>query len=354
VIAGRAFLAATVLAACGRTPAPAPAGDPLATALVDGTYRRVTSVMAVQGERTLVERYANGASAETLHDPRSAMKSVTALAVGVAIADGALPSLDAPAFAYLQDLAPFAHDDPAKAAITIGDLITMSSPLDCNDDDPQSPGNEENMYPRPVWARWAVDLPVRAGWQRDAAGRGAFSYCTAGTFLLGQILQRVTKTPVDRWIEQRLLAPLGIERSSWKRSPSGEVMTGGGLGMRTRDLLRLGQLVLQGGQWNGAQVVPAAWIAAMTSAQRKPSADQDPRGELDYGYLIWRRDYRTPCGPASGWYMSGNGGNHVVVLDSLDAVAVVTTVNFNTRGMHDQTTRLLEERVWPLLACPAP
>jgi CubicO group peptidase (beta-lactamase class C family) len=350
----RASLASVVvsfgLVACRHAPPPA---QPLAAALADGTYKRVTSVMAVQGEQILVERYAGGTDAETLHDPRSAMKTVTALAVGIALADGAIPSLDAPAFAYLRDLAPFAHDDPAKAAITIGDLITMSSALDCDDEEAASPGNEENMYPKPVWARWAVDLPVRAGWQRDAAGKGPFSYCTAGTFLLGQILQRATGTPVDRWIEQRLLAPVGITRQQWPRSPAGEVMTGGGLRLRTGDLLRLGQLILADGAWNGTPVVPAAWIAAMTSPQRKPSASQDPKGELDYGYLIYRRDYRTPCGTTSGWYMSGNGGNHVVVLDALRAVAVVTTVNFNTRGMHQQTTRLLEEQVWPRLACPA-
>ena len=74
----------------------------------------------------------------------------------------------------------------------------MSSALDCDDDD-DSPGNELGMYPRPVWARWAVDLPVKAGYTRDAAGRGPFAYCTAGTFLLGQILQRAAGQPVDRY-----------------------------------------------------------------------------------------------------------------------------------------------------------
>jgi hypothetical protein len=66
---------------------------------------------------------------------------------------------------------------------------------------------------------------------------------------------------------------------------------------------------------------------------------------------MWRRRYATPCGPVTGWYMSGNGGNHVVVLRDLDAIAVVTRVHYNSRGMHDQTTRLLERHVWPRLRC---
>ena len=109
---------------------------------------------------------------------RSATKSVTALAVGVAIGEGKIPSVEAPALAYLSDLAPFANDSPLKQAIAIEDLLTMSSALDCDDEDLESPGNEGNMYPQ-VWARWAVDLSTRRDWARDASGRGPFAYCTA-------------------------------------------------------------------------------------------------------------------------------------------------------------------------------
>ena len=126
----------------------------------------------------------------TLHDARSTGKSITALAVGIAIGRGVLPGVDAKVFPYLADLQPFAGAGPLKDAITVEDLLTMSSALDCDDDDPRNPGNEENMYPQPAWARWAVDLPTRADYRRDASGRGPWHYCTAGTFLLGQVLQR--------------------------------------------------------------------------------------------------------------------------------------------------------------------
>jgi len=151
--------------------------------------------------------------------------------------------LDAPAFAYLTDLAPVAATGPLKDAITIEDLLTMSSALDCNDDDRSLPGNEENMYPKPSWARWAVDIPRRADYRRDATGRGPFHSCTAGVFLLGQIVQRAAKQPVDQFIATHLFAPLGIERWEFARSPSGEAMTGGGLRLSSRDLATLARLV---------------------------------------------------------------------------------------------------------------
>jgi CubicO group peptidase (beta-lactamase class C family) len=329
------------------------ASDPLHAAVARGDYPRTTSVLLAQGGKVSYEHYFDHTDAATTHDTRSVGKSITALAVGVAIAEGKLPGVDARAFEYLGDLRPFQNDGPAKANITLRDFLSMSSALDCNDDDEKSPGNELNMYPRREWSRWAVDLPTKDGYERDAEGLGPFAYCTAGSFLLGQILQRATGEPVDRFIESRLLAPLGILQYEWARSPSGEVMTGGMLRLSTRDLGKLGRLVLQQGSWNGVQVVPADWVRQATSHQRTPNRSQDPRGELDYGYLFWGRQYVTPCGRVAGWYMSGNGGNHVLALPELDAVAVVTRVYYNNRNMHQQTFRLLEQQLLPKLPCPA-
>jgi CubicO group peptidase (beta-lactamase class C family) len=319
----------------------------LRAAETKGDFPRLTSVLVVEDSKTLAEAYFNGADPETLHDTRSATKSVTALAVGIAIGEGKIPFVDAPAFGFLADLKPFAHDGPLKSQITVADFLSMSSALDCNDDDPQSPGNEENMYPKPAWARWAVDVPVKAGYARDSSGRGPFSYCTAGTFLLGQILQRATGVEVGRYVEEKLFKPLGIARWQWPRSPAGEVMTGGGLRLRSRDLAKIARMVLEGGKWEGKQVVPAQWIASALTVHRAANPAQD------YGYLFWRRDYETGCGKVSGWFMSGNGGNAIVMFQTLKAAAVVTRTHYNSKGMHQQTVRLLEEHVLPQLACAA-
>src|SRR5215472_10325582 len=162
--------------------------------------------------------------------------SAKALAAGIAIAEQAIPSVETPVLPYFRELAPFANDTPDKEAITIEDLLTMSSALDCNDDDDKSPGNEDNMHPQPNWSRWAVDLPTMQGYKRDPSGLGPWRYCTTGSFLLGQILQRATHTRADRYIEKTILAPLGITKWEWPYSPSHETMTGGGLRLRSRDL----------------------------------------------------------------------------------------------------------------------
>ena len=328
-----------IVAGCAASSQPFAGLEP---ALARGDAPKTTSVLVRRGGKTLYERYFEGATSETLHNTRSATKSLTSLAVGIAI-DRKLLALDSKAFAHLADLRPFAVEHPLKDAITIEDLLTMSSALDCNDDDAASPGNEENMYPKQAWARWAVDIPVVTAYAREPGGRGRFSYCTAGVFLLGQIVQRVAKQPIDEFMRDHLFKPLGITRWEFSRSPSGEVMTGGGLVLRTRDLATLAELMLA----NGRDVVSAAYVARALTVQRKPFPDQS------YGYLFWYRDYKTPCGTTPGWYMSGNGGNAIVILRELDAVAVITRTNYNTRGMHQQTTRLIEEQILPALACKA-
>lgn len=322
-----------------------PREDGVAGAIARGDAPDTTSVLVMRGATITYEHYFAGATAETLHDTRSATKSLTALTVGIAVDRHVLPGLAAPAFGYLTDLQPFAHDDPAKAAITIEDLLTMSSALDCDDNADASPGNEENMYPRPRWARWAVDLPVRVDYQRDAAGRGPWHYCTAGVFLLGQIVQRAAGQPIDQFMAQHLFAPLGISRWEFPKSPAGELMTGGGLRLRTRDLAALGRMVLAQGAWNGQQVVPAAFVRAALTAHR------DALDGQRYGYLFWSRSYQTPCGTTPGWLMSGNGGNAIVIFAELDAVVVVTRTHYRSKGMHQQTARLIEEQILPELAC---
>ena len=179
----------------------------------------------------------------------------------------------------------------------------MSSALDCNDDDNKSPGNEDNMHPQPNWSRWAVDLPTMQAYARDSSGFGPWRYCTTGAFLLGQILQRAVRMPVDQYVEKRLLRPLGITQRQWPYSPSGETMTGGGLRLRSRDLAKIAAMIVDGGRWRGEQIVPKAWIDSALSVRRKAYPD------ANYGYLFWQRDYATPCGRQSGWYMAGNGGN---------------------------------------------
>ena len=122
-------------------------------------------------------------------------------------------------------------------------------------------------------------------------------------------------------------------------------MTGGGLRLRSQDLLKLGQLVLQTGRWNSRQIVPEEWMTQSLKAVHE--VDDEQR----YGYLFWNRSYDSPCGRRDAWYMSGNGGNVVAAVPEENMVIVVTRRHYGRRGMHEQTVRLIEEHVMAGLAC---
>jgi CubicO group peptidase (beta-lactamase class C family) len=316
----------------------------------DKTYQGITSVVVARRGRLVYENYFEGGGRDVLNDMRSATKSVTALLVGAAIGRRLIPDVQAKVYGYFPDKQPFAHPDRRKDAFTLEDLLTMSSLWECDDDNAFSTGNEERMYLTEDWLQFALDLPIKgfAPWMAKPAdspyGR-AFAYCTAGAFVAGAIVERAAKTSLDAFAAEALERPLGIAQAKWNRAPSGVVMGGGGTRYRSRDVAKLGQLVVDGGRWQGRQIVPAAWIAAATT----PHAQA--RDDAEYGYLMWRLHVPLRGRDTAVWAMSGNGGNYVFMLPEQGLVAVVTSRAYNQRQAHAQSQAIFRDFI--LAALPA-
>ena len=314
-------------------------GAQLEASIKDETYRQITSVLVAKDGQLDYAGYFGGADANTLHNTRSATKSVTAMAVGAAIDDGFLKGVDSKAFAAFARERPFRFSSSAKDAITVRDLLTMSSALACNDNEWSSPGNEEHMHPARRWLYFVLDLPVEESYARNERGFGPFRYCTAGSFLLGQIVERVAERPIDRYTQQRLLSPLGIDTVRWYRSPSQEVQTGGGLEMTSRALLALAELVRNDGRHGDRQLLSRDWVQEMLTVHVQANAVQG------YGYQWWHQPMRCGAGTVDVWYMAGNGGNKVALIRELNLSVVVTATLYGTRGMHEQSTSIIEDHV---------
>ncbi len=328
-----------------QTPSPFDAVD---AAIRAGDFKKITSVLVARDGKILHEAYFNGADAATLHNTRSCTKTITGALIGIAIDRKLVPGVATPVLPYFADRQPLQNPDPRKAKITIEDFLTMSSLLECDDWNDMSRGNEERMYLIEDWVKFTLDLPIRGfpAWTKKPAdspyGR-SFSYCTAGVTTLGALLERATKRPVPHFAKEALFDPIGAGRVEWQFTPLGTAMTGGGLGLTSRDLFRFAELYRNGGSWNGKRVVPAEWVARSIAPHARIDDD------TEYGYLWWLKTYRSGDSTYRSYFMSGTGGNHVHVFPDQNLVVVITTTNYRERGPHEITDRLLTEKVLPAI-----
>jgi CubicO group peptidase (beta-lactamase class C family) len=313
------------------------------TAVRSGEFKKITSVLVARRGSLVYETYFDN-SEEKFRNTRSVTKTVTGMLVGIAVERKLLAGVGVPVLSFLADKKPLQNPDPRKEKITVEDFLTMSSILECDDSNQFSRGNEERMYLVEDWVKFTLDLPVKgfASWAtkpQDSPYGRSFSYCTGGVVTLGLVLERATKTSVPEFAEKNLFGPLGIQKVEWQLTPTGSAMTGGGLGLRSRDLLKLGQLYLNGGVWNGRRIVPEAWVKASIT----PHARIDD--ETEYGYLWWLRKFKAGDRAFAAFYMTGTGGNKVFVFPEVEMTVVITSENYRERDAHPLSERLLADYI---------
>jgi CubicO group peptidase (beta-lactamase class C family) len=306
----------------------------LVNGVIDGPYPEVRSILIYHKGALRLEEYFYGYDRDQPHQMRSLTKSVISLLAGVAVDRGLLHA-DEPVLGKL-GYKVYENPDPRKARVTLLDLLSNQSGLACNDYDGASPGNEVKLYETPDWAKAFVDLPMVA--DPGTVGR----YCSGGIITAGRIIERVAVKSLPDFAQEALFAPLGIQRIGWKwdfrldRSQRNEF---GQIYLRPRDMLKLGILIQQRGEWEGRRIVSASWI-------EKAVAPLSRIDDSDYGLGIWRRWYRvqTPAGDRriDTIMLSGNGGQKVYLVPSLDLIAVFTGGSFNVESpVNEMMARVL-------------
>ena len=304
--------------------------------------------------KPVLQRY-DKTTAKASHHVASVTKSVVSTLVGIAIAGGLIKDVNQTLSQLLPEHA--ADMAPAVASITLRQLLTMSAGLDVD-------GPNSSLGPWVESTNWVREI-LRGG----SKGRGEFGYSSATSHVIAAILVHATGRPLLDYARERLFDPLGIETRpaaqplpvpasaaeydkagfAWGVDHQGVNFGGGLLKLRPADMLKLGQLYLDGGKVDGRQIVPAQWVHDATSAQVTTNSGF---GGADYGYQWWV----TTAGADPAFSAVGFGGQLIEVVPRRRLVVVFSTeltsdpnqvVRADARAYEEMVGRLIAPRITP-------
>jgi len=272
---------------------------------------QATSMLIARGDAVLAERYAPDWSADRPREVASVAKSMIAVLFGMALDDGAITGLDQAA----ADFIPAWRDD-ARVGITLHHLLSMTSGLDDTGlalrgvTGDQFVTNAAAPLAHPPGTHWA--------------------YNTAAYHLLFHILMRATGETIEAWADRKLLGPLGMRDTVWVTSEGqgtdGPVTNYYSAASTARDLWAFGRMVMQGGRWQGEQLVPADHVTRMVTASQPINGS--------YGLLWWVNaeegldvlarpgGRRFPSAPPDTYAALGAGGQVIMIVPSRQLILV--------------------------------
>ena len=331
-----------------RTASPAQVGvderaiSNLVAQLRSGSLGAEHALVIVPKGYLITNEYFAGWPADSIHTEQSVTKSVTSLVTGVAIARGDLRGVTQSLVELYSRYAPIANLDDRKQALTVRDVLTMRTGMDWNEDTYAGSPLEQLNKLQTDWLRFVIDWPMR-----EQPGT-RWQYNSGGVIALGGAIGLAAGMNTADYARTYLLRPIGITGDKWIRGfPDLVPHTGGGLYMTTRDLARVGYLVLRRGKWNGTQVVPEAWITESTRPVVTPTYRIGGRTS-SYGYLWWLYTVEGGLPDASTADLviaaSGAQGQWLFVVPKYD---LVVAINADIRSGSDPALGMLFGTILP-------
>ena len=318
--------------------------------VADNSYKNIHSVLLVKNGKLVVEGYFPGQDSkgqhqaftrDTLHEMHSATKSVNSILIGIAIDQHLIRGVDEKISSFLPEYSDI-FTNKEKDAIRLKDLLSMTAGLSWDEwtypyTDPRN--DAAMMASRADFSRYVLERPV-------ATTPGTkFTYNSGISLLLGEIIYKASGLKADKFAGRYLFSPLGITNYAWGKAPNGVVNTLGGLALRPRDMAKIGCLFLNGGRWQGKQIVSEKWVKEST--QQQVGAGQLPTWFLadGYGYQWWLGSFPVRGQVVKSYSARGRGGQFIIIFPTLQMVAVFT--GWNDNELLGQPLDMLQQYVIP-------
>ena len=274
----------------------------------DSSKHEFHSIMILRHGKVITEGWWSPYSLELKHTLYSTSKSFTSTAVGFAVTEKLLKVTDK-VMSFFPEYLPDTVS-PNLAAMEVKDLLSMSAGQDPDPTFLIPPS--ENDWIRAFLSRPVLNVPGTK-----------FLYNSMATYMLSAIVQKVTGEKILDYLTPRLFAPLGIKGMDWETDPKGINTGGWGLRLKTEDMAKFGQLLLQKGKWKGKQIIPEEWINEATTFKidQAPGVPDSIKQKSDwmqgYCYQFWR--CRNNAFRGDGAY-----GQYIIVMPEQDAVVAIT------------------------------
>lgn len=294
------------------------------------TDTKLTSLLVMKDGEIVFEDYYLGTSPDDRRISWSIAKSYLSALFGTAVADGSI-DLDAPVTQYAPKLSGSAYD-----GATVRNVLQMTSGVTF-DEDYLDPNSDINKMGRVLALGGLMDDFAAGLTERDAEPGARWQYVSIDTHVVGMILRGATGRDIADLMSERIIAPLGQEQDAvYVTDGVGVAFVLGGLNITTRDYARFGQMILQNGEWQGQQIVPAEWIRESTA----PSAPTEP-GRIGYGYQWW-----IPVGAPEGVFLGRGIYGQYLYIDQNNGVVIVVTAadrQFRERGRNTANTEMMRQ-----------
>jgi CubicO group peptidase (beta-lactamase class C family) len=302
----------------------------------DVTDPAIQSLSVARNGKLVYDAYFDGFAESTPHDTRSAGKTYADVLAGVAMATGAPLSADTPIVALFPYGNTLANPDPRKGRITLGNALSMSTGLDCDDNDDASVANEDTMQNQDRehdWYRYTLNTRM----VHDPGTHAA--YCSASINLAGGAIAQAASAWLPMYFAEHVAEPLDMQRYALNLTPTGQWYLGGGAYVRPRDFLKVGQLFLDGGTWRGRRILDPSWITQSWTPRVPLSADDG------YGYAWHIRTYSAHGVAYTAYEAQGNGGQILDVIPRLALAVMITAGNYQNYGTWGPERDAIVERI---------
>ena len=274
-------------------------------------------MVVIKDGKLVVEEYFNTYWRETIHDIRSAGKSITALLMGIAIDKGLVKDVNQKVYDFFPDYKKRINPSEAHLNIRIKDILTMSSGLAADSDDAHSPGNDSDLISSDDWVNFALNLPMAF----EPGSRWVYNDVCA--MLSGAIIEQVSGMKLADFAKKHLFDPLGIREFYWYTGSGGRTGAMGNLYISTLDFAKIGLLVLNGGKWNDKQLISKKWTAEI-AIERLKMRRNNPFFDA-YGYFWYIAERELGGRTFRYHFASGNGGNYVYIVPDENMVIAFTS-----------------------------